>query len=110
MPWWIMVYLAVFALMVMANSMHWILVKQKILLTIYGFAAGSYLIFLIIAYWRPELKMLLSPVNAAALFSIVIVDVYFVYCEERYKDKRAFSGDRPGQRVFGGAVFRAGAG
>jgi hypothetical protein len=90
MPWWMIIYLAIFALIVTANSMHWILVRQKVLLTLYGFAAGAYLIFMIIAYWCGPLKSLLTPVNIGALITIIVVDIYFSVMRKNVRIREIF--------------------
>lgn len=86
MPWWIITYIAFFALIVLVNSLFWILFKQKVVLVIYHLSAGAYLVFITLAYWTPFLKANLSLINIPALLAVICVDFYFSVRKEKRVD------------------------
>jgi hypothetical protein len=59
------------------NIIYWFIVKQKFLLTLYELSAGSYMIFMILAYWVPGAKHNLSLVNIPAVVAIIALNFYF---------------------------------
>lgn len=77
MPWWMIIYVTCFGIIVLANIIYWLIVKQKFLLTIYEFTAGIYMIFMILAYWAPFLKDNLSLINIPAVIAIISLNFYF---------------------------------
>ncbi len=77
MPWWMVIYITCFGIIVFANIIYWLMVKQKFLLTFYELSAGLYMIFMILAYWVPFLRDRLSLLNIPAVIAIISLNFYF---------------------------------
>jgi len=86
MPWWIYIYVTCIGIIVLLNVIYWMMVKQKFLITVYELTAGSYLIFMVLAYWVPWLKNSLSLVNIPAVFSIIVINFYFTVWRKKNID------------------------
>jgi hypothetical protein len=69
-------YLFVYALIVLANCLYWLVLGQRLVLVLYAFAAGSYLCFLGAAYWTPLLRDCLSFYNVPLMLVILCCDFY----------------------------------
>jgi hypothetical protein len=86
MPWWMYIYVICLAIIVFVNVAHWFLVKQKFLITVYELLAGLYMIFMIVAYWVPFIRINLSAVNIIGMLSVISVNFYFTVWRKRNID------------------------
>ncbi|OGV51452.1 MAG: hypothetical protein A2017_13285 [Lentisphaerae bacterium GWF2_44_16] len=99
MPWWMYIYIICFAIIVLANVIYWLMVKQKFLLTAYELLAGTYLIFVIVAYWAPFLKNNLSLLNILAVLAVAALNFYFSVLKKRNVDIKELFPDMDEERV-----------
>lgn len=86
MPWWMYIYVICLAIIVLVNVAHWFMVKQKFLITVYELLAGLYMIFMIVAYWVPFIRINLSAVNIIGMLSVISVNFYFTVWRKRNID------------------------
>ena len=70
------IYLALYAGIVLANCLYWILMRQKLVLVLYAFATGSYLTFLGVAFFTPLLRDCLTLYNVPLMLVILAVDFH----------------------------------
>ena len=80
MPFLVITYLSVFIITLSCNI--WFSLKDKksrpdAKIFIYEFMSGLYMIFMMVAYWMPDLKDNLGLINVLALVAVIAVDFYF---------------------------------
>ena len=78
MPWYITAYIVGFCLLFITNLIY-SLRKLKLdkLFLAYELCSAGYLILLIIAYWSPILRELLSPYHIFPYLCILAVDLFY---------------------------------
>ncbi len=76
MPDIFLLYLIAYSIIVLCNCLYWLALRQKLVLVVYAFAAGSYLAFLSVAYWTPMLKDCLTLYNVPIMMVILVLDIH----------------------------------
>lgn len=77
LPWWIIIYIVFFVLILISNIYLQIKFKAKKIILIYEILSTCYLLFLILGYWIPEIMKVLSIYNVIPFAIILLVDFYF---------------------------------
>ncbi len=70
------IYLVLYAGIMLANCLYWLLLRQKLVLVLYAFAAGAYLSFLGVAFFTPLLRDCLTIYNVPLMLIILAVDFH----------------------------------
>lgn len=70
------IYLIAYAAIMLVNCLYWLLMRQKLVLVFYAFAAGSYLTFLGVAFLLPSLRECLTFYNIPIMLLILAVDFH----------------------------------
>jgi hypothetical protein len=69
-------YLASYAMIVLANCLYWLLMRQKPALVCYALASGCYLLFLGLAYVVPSIEDCLTLYNVPIMIMILAIDFH----------------------------------
>lgn len=77
LPWWIIIYIVFFILILLSNVYLQIKYKAKILILIYELLSTCYLLFLILGYWVPKIMNIVTFYNIIPFAIILIIDFYF---------------------------------
>jgi hypothetical protein len=85
MPWYIRIYLLVFAVMLICNLAYWVKGKGRPLMLFYELLSGFAVIVFASALWLPWLRGLLS-VWAAASFAAVLAADFAMSVFAKQKD------------------------
>lgn len=76
MPVLAIIYINVFAAIVLVNAIFWMQIKQKRMMILYQLTSGFYLVYLMISFWDTEMLEELSLYNIPAVFAVFAADLY----------------------------------
>jgi hypothetical protein len=96
MPTWAIIYINVFAGIVIFNTVFWLQIRQVPALILYQFGSGMYMVMLMIAHWQPWLVETLSIFNVPAILAIFMIDIYIsVWVKTKIDIERVLPGLDP---------------